>query len=165
MTYFFVGIKGAGMSALAQILKNLGYDVAGSDKSNHYFTEKALIEMEIPIYEFNKDNIKEDMIIIQGNSFNDEHEEIIRANELNLKIYSYQEMVSKLTGMFKTMTIAGCHGKTTTTAMLSHVFNGIKGCNYLIGDATGHASKENEYFALEACEYKRHFLSYKPYYY
>ena len=164
MTYFFVGIKGAGMSALAQILKELGYEVAGSDKPNHYFTEKDLIEKGIEIFEFNKDNIKEDMIIVQGNSFNDEHEEIIRANELGLKIYSYQDMVGKLTGMFKTITIAGCHGKTTTTSMLSHVFDGIKGCNYLIGDGTGHANKENEYFALESCEYKRHFLSYKPYY-
>ena len=164
MTYFFVGIKGAGMSALAQILNGLGYEVAGSDKADHFFTEDALVEKNIKIYEFNKDNIKEDMIIIQGNSFKDTHEEIVRANELGLKIYTYQEMVSKLTNMFKTITIAGCHGKTTTTAMLSHVVNNIQGCNYLIGDGTGYGNKENEYFALEACEYKRHFLSYSPYY-
>ena len=164
MTYFFVGIKGTGMSALAQILKELGYEVVGSDKPDHFFTEQALLEKGIKIYEFNKDNIKDDMIIVQGNAFKDTHEEIVRANELNLKIYSYQEMVGKLTSMFKTVTIAGCHGKTTTTSMLSHVLNNIKGCNYLIGDGSGHGSKENEYFALEACEYKRHFLSYNPYY-
>ena len=93
MTYFFVGIKGTGMSALAQILKDLGYEVAGSDKPDHFFTEQALIDKGIKIYEFNKDNIKEDMIIVQGNAFKDTHEEILRANELNLKIYSYQEMV------------------------------------------------------------------------
>lgn len=164
MKYFFVGIKGTGMSALAQILSDLGYEVSGSDKKEHYFTEQALIEKGIKIFEFDKNNIQEDMIIVQGNAFKDTHEEIIRANELGLKIYSYQEMVGKLTTMFKTITIAGCHGKTTTTSMLSHVFNNIKGCNYLIGDGTGYGNKENEYFALEACEYKRHFLSYNPYY-
>ena len=164
MTYYFVGIKGTGMSALAQILKELGYEVEGSDKPNHFFTQDALEEKGIKIYDFNKDNIKEDMIIVQGNAFKDDHEEIVRAKELGLKIYSYQDMVGKLTTMFKTVTVAGCHGKTTTTSMLSHVFDNIKGCNYLIGDGTGHGSKENEYFMLEACEYKRHFLSYHPYY-
>ena len=164
MKYFLVGIKGTGMSALAQILDGLGYEVEGSDKPEHFFTEQALTEKGIKIYEFNKDNIKEDMIIIQGNAFKDTHEEIIRAKELGLKIYSYQDMVGRLTRMFKTVTVAGCHGKTTTTAMLSHVLKNIIGCNYLIGDGTGYADKENEYFALEACEYKRHFLNYTPYY-
>lgn len=164
MKYFLVGIKGTGMSALAQILDGLGYEVEGSDKPDHFFTEQALLDKGIKIYEFNKDNIKEDMIIIQGNAFKDTHEEIVRANELGLKIYSYQDMVGKLTRMFETITIAGCHGKTTTTAMLSHVLKNITGCNYLIGDGTGYANKDNKYFALEACEYKRHFLNYKPYY-
>lgn len=162
--YYFVGIKGTGMSALAQILKNLGYEVSGSDKPDHFFTEKGLIENGIKLYDFNKDNITKDMIIIQGNAFKDDQEEIVRGKELGCKIYSYQEMVGKLTRMFKTITIAGCHGKTTTTSMLSHVLNNIEGCNYLIGDGTGNANKDNEYFVLEACEYKRHFLSYTPYY-
>ena len=162
--YYFIGIKGTGMSALAQVLHDLGYEVIGSDKEDHFFTEKALIEKGITILPFNPNNIKENMIIIQGNAFKDDHPEVVRAKELNLKIYTYQEMVGKLTKMFKTITIAGCHGKTTTTSMLSHVLKNITGCNYLIGDGTGAASKENEYFALEACEYKRHFLSYSPYY-
>src|SRR5574344_2149369 len=162
--YHFIGIKGTGMSALAQILFDLGYEVQGSDKPDHFFTEAPLLEKGIKVLEFNPDNIKPDMIVIQGNAFRDIHPEVVRAKELGCKIYSYQEMVGRLTNMFKTITIAGCHGKTTTTAMLSHVLDHIEGCNYLIGDGTGHASKDNEYFALEACEYKRHFLSYNPYY-
>lgn len=164
MIYHFVGIKGTGMGALAQVLHDLGYEVQGSDKPDHFFTEDALIEKGIKVLPFDADNIKEDMVIVQGNAFKDTHEEVVRANELGLKIYSYQEMVGKLTKMFKTITIAGCHGKTTTTAMMSHVFKNITGCNYLIGDGTGDAAKDNEYFALEACEYKRHFLNYNPYY-
>ena len=162
--YYLIGIKGTGMSALAQILFDLGYEVMGSDKPDHFFTEKPLIERGIKILPFNKDNIKEDMLIVQGNAFSDTNEEVVRAKELNLKIYTYQEMVGKLTKMFNTITVAGCHGKTTTSAMLSHVLNNIVGANYLIGDGSGYAIKENNYFVLEACEYKRHFLSYTPQY-
>ena len=162
--YYLIGIKGTGMSALAQILFDLGYEVMGSDKPDHFFTEKPLIERGIKILPFNKDNIKEDMLIVQGNAFSDTHEEVVRAKELNLKIYTYQDMVGKLTKMFNTITVAGCHGKTTTSAMLSHVLNNIVGANYLIGDGSGYAIKENNYFVLEACEYKRHFLSYTPQY-
>lgn len=164
MIYHFIGIKGTGMSSLAQIMKSLGYEVQGSDKDDHFFTEDALIEAHIPIFSFNKDNIKENMIIVQGNAFRDDNVEVVRAHELDLKIYTYQEMVGKLTEMFMTIGISGCHGKTTTTAMLSHVLNNIVGCNYLIGDGSGYANKENKYFCLEACEYKRHFLEYSPYY-
>lgn len=162
--YHLIGIKGTGMSALAQILHDLGYDVEGSDKEDHFFTEEPLLEKGIKILPFDEKNIKEEMIIIQGNAFGDENIEVIKAKELGLKIYSYQDMLGKLSKMFATITVAGCHGKTTTTAMLAHVLDNIKGCNYLIGDGTGHATKENEYFALESCEFKRHFLSYSPYY-
>ena len=162
--YHLIGIKGTGMSALAQILFDLGYEVQGSDKPDHFFTEAPLIEKGIKILEFDSENIKPDMIIIQGNAFRDDNPEVVKAKELDLKIYSYQDMLGRLSRMFKTITIAGCHGKTTTTSMLYHVLDNLKGCNTLIGDGTGAASKEYEYFALEACEYKRHFLNYTPYY-
>lgn len=162
--YHFIGIKGSGMASLASILYGLGFEVQGSDIEEHLFTEDGLRELGIKILPFSADNIKEDMIIVKGNAFKDDHEEVVRANELGLKIYSYQEMIGKLTERFETITIAGCHGKTTTTSMLSHVLKNITGCNYLIGDGTGYANKENKYFALEACEWKRHFLAYTPYY-
>ena len=164
MIYHFIGIKGTGMSALAQIMKSLGYEVQGSDKPDHFFTEAGLLEKGIKVLNFDKNNIKEDMVIVQGNAFKDEHEEVVRAKELGLKIYTYQEMVGRLTEIFMTIGVSGCHGKTTTTAMMSHVLGNIVGTNYLIGDGSGFASKENKYFCLEACEYKRHFLAYSPYY-
>lgn len=162
--YHFVGIKGTGMSALAQILKELGYEVQGSDLEKHFFTEDKLVELGIKILPFSESNIKEGMKIIKGASFNDEHSEIKKATKLGLPIFTYAEMVGELTNKFKTICISGCHGKTTTTAMMSHVFNKIKGINYLIGDGTGYAASNNEYFALESCEYRRHFLNYNPYY-
>lgn len=162
--YHFIGIKGSGMSALAQIMKKLGYNVQGSDVTKHFFTEEGLINLDIKVLPFDENNIKEGMKIIRGATFGDEHVEVKRAKELGLQMYSYSEMVGILTKKFKTICIAGCHGKTTTTSMMAHVLDGIKGANYLIGDGTGNASSENEYFALESCEYRRHFLNYTPTY-
>lgn len=159
--YFFVGIKGAGMSALAAIMHDLGYPVSGSDMEKHFFTEKSLIERNIKFYPYNENNIKEGMTIIKGASIKEDHPEIKKAKQLNLEIINYEQMVGKLTKEYKTICICGCHGKTTTTAMMSKAIDNI---NYLIGDGTGEANKDNELFALESCEYRRHFLNYLPYY-
>lgn len=157
--YHFIGIKGSGMSALAIIMKQLGFNVQGSDINKHYFTETNLIKNNIKIFEFNEQNINENMIIIKGNTFTNENIEVKKAQELNLKIYTYQEMVDKITRNFNLITVSGCHGKTTTSSMLSHILES----NYIIGDGSGGVGKNN-YFVLEACEYKRHFLSYNPNY-
>ena len=162
--FYFIGIKGSGMSALACVLHDLGYEVMGSDITDACFTEQGLKERNIKILPFDKNNIKKDMYIVKGSSFSDNHEEVQEALKLDLTIYSYQEMVKKITKMFNLITVAGCHGKTTTSSMLAHVLNNLVGANYLIGDGTGFASKENKWFILEACEYKRHFLEYKPEY-
>ncbi len=162
--YYFIGIKGTGMSALALLMYDLGYKIKGSDKPNHFFTEDPLRERGIEILNFNSKNIKKDMIIVKGNAFSEEHEEVIEAKRLGLKIYTYPEMVGKMTEKFNLIAISGCHGKTITTSMMAHVFNNIKGTNYLIGDGTGFANKYNDYFILEACEYKRNFLNYSPEY-
>ena len=162
--YHFIGIKGTGMSALAQIMKNLGYDVQGSDVETHFFTEEGLINAGIKILPFDENNIHEGMKIVKGATFQEDHPEVKKARELGLHIYSYSDMVGSLTRKFKAICIAGCHGKTTTTSMMAHVLNSIKGANYLIGDGTGYSGKENELFILESCEYRRHFLAYTPYY-
>ena len=162
--YYFIGIKGTGMSALACFLCDLGYEVKGSDVERHFFTEKGLNERGIEILPYDENNIKKDMVIIKGNVIKEDHPEYMKAKELDLKIYTYQEMISKLTKMFMTVTVAGCHGKTTTSTMAYQVLNKLKGANCLIGDGTGIANRENKYFILEACEYQRHFLNYTPYY-
>lgn len=162
--YHFIGIKGTGMSALAIILKQLGNVVDGSDVDKHFFTEVGLIENDIKFSVYDKKNISDGMIIIKGGSIKGDNVELVEAIKKGLKIYEYNEMVGELTKEFKTICIAGCHGKTTTTAMMACAMRDICGINYLIGDGTGYADKNNEFFALESCEYKRHFLAYHPYY-
>ena len=163
MIYYFIGIKGSGMSSLAQIMFDLGYKVEGSDKPDHFFTEVPLLERGIKINEFNENNISKDMIVVKGNAFTEENVEVKKALELNLKIYTYQEMIAEITNNTKLIAVSGCHGKTSTCTMFKNVLSTF-GVNYLIGDGSGYANKDNEYFVLEACEYKRHFLYYNPYY-
>lgn len=162
MKYHFIGIKGSGMSALAQIIHDLGNEVEGSDVTHHLFTEDALREKNIKIMPFDESNITEDMIVVIGNAFDESNVEVKRTLELGVKKYTYYELLHDLVNEFESVAICGCHGKTTTTALLGHVFDDLVGANYLIGDGTGHANNLNKYFFLEACEFKRHFLNYYP---
>ena len=98
--YHFVGIKGTGMSSLAQIMNELGYEVNGSDIEKHFFTEEGLIARNIEITTYDESNIKEGMIIIKGASIKDDNPEIVKAEELGLKIYTYNEFLGKLTEKF-----------------------------------------------------------------
>ncbi|EGQ4125195.1 UDP-N-acetylmuramate--L-alanine ligase [Staphylococcus pseudintermedius] len=160
--YHFVGIKGAGMSSLAQIIYDLGYEVQGSDIDQYVFTEIALKNKGIQILPFDADNIKEGLTIIQGNAFKDTHEEIARGHELGLKVIRYHDFLSEVINEYVSVAVTGAHGKTSTTGLLSHVMNGDKKTSFLIGDGTGMGLPQSEYFAFEACEYRRHFLSYSP---
>lgn len=159
--YHFVGIKGSGMSALALILHDKGFKVQGSDVKKYFFTQKNLEDNHIPIYLFDEEIIKEDMTVIAGNAFPDTHEEISRAKEMGLPVKRYHDFLGELSDQFTSVAITGSHGKTSTTGLLSHVLSGIKPTSYLIGDGTGRGEKDAEYFVLEACEYRRHFLAYK----
>lgn len=162
MKYHFIGIKGSGMSGLAQIMHGLGNEVQGSDVTHHLFTEDYLVQKGIKILPFDANNIDEQMIVVIGNAFDETNVEVKRAIELGVKRYTYCELLHELVNNFYTTCICGCHGKTTTTALLAHVFDELVGANYLIGDGTGHALNSNKYFFLESCEFKRHFLNYYP---
>lgn len=160
--YHFVGIKGSGMSSLAQIMHDLGHEVQGSDIEKYVFTEVALRNKGIKILPFDVENIKEGMFVIQGNAFSDNHEEIVKAHELKLDVIKYHDFLGHVINQYTSVAVTGAHGKTSTTGLLSHVMNGDKKTSFLIGDGTGMGLPGSDYFAFEACEYRRHFLSYHP---
>lgn len=160
--YHFVGIKGSGMSALAQVLHDMDYQVQGSDYDKHFFTQVALEKSGIKILPFHKENIKPGMTIIAGNAFPDTHEEIQEAMKLGLPIIRYHRFLGDFMQNFTSVAVTGAHGKTSTTGLLAHVMKGAKPTSFLIGDGTGKGDKDAQYFVFEACEYRRHFLSYFP---
>ena len=86
MTLFhFTGIKGAGMSSLAQILHDSANDVQGSDVETYFFTEDPLHERKIKVVPFDEENIKPGMTVIAGNAFPDSHPELEKAQELGIE--------------------------------------------------------------------------------
>ncbi|SUM33614.1 UDP-N-acetylmuramate--L-alanine ligase [Staphylococcus gallinarum] len=151
MTHYHLSAsKGAGMSSLAQIMHDLGNEVQGSDIKNYVFTEVALKNNGIEILPFDAKNIKEDMIVVQGNAFPDTHEEVVRAHELKLDVIRYHDFLGHVISQYTSVAVTGAHGKTSTTGLLSHVMNGDKKTSFLIGDGTGLGIPESDYFAFEA---------------
>lgn len=161
-SYHFIGIKGSGMSALANILHDEGYQVQGSDVDTYFFTQTGLEMNDIPILPFNESNIKENMSVILGNAFSDDHPEAVRAKELGLEVSRYNHFLGDFIEQYTSIGVSGAHGKTSTTGLLAHVLSGLDKTSYLIGDGTGCGVENARYFALEADEYRGHFLTYKP---
>lgn len=163
--YYFIGIKGSGMASLALILYDLGYEVAGSDIDKYIFIEEDLRKNGIPIYSFDKNNIKDGYHVIIGNAFDDTNEEVRAAKENpNVVTHTYYDFLGHLMNQYVSVGIAGTHGKTTTTGMIYHLFKEFDKTSVLIGDGTGHAISDSKYFIAEACEYQDHFLHYYPNY-
>lgn len=160
--YHFIGIKGSGMSSLAQIAYDMGNEVQGSDEETYFFTQEKLEQRNIPMYYYGAENIKEGYEVILGNAFDETHVEYRRAKELGLTTYTYSQFLGKLLSEIPSIAITGAHGKTTTTTMTSNIFKHNHVTSYLIGDGTGHGEKNSEFMIAEACEYYRHFLAYHP---
>lgn len=160
--YHFTGIKGSGMSSLAQILFDSGEQVQGSDIEKYFFTEEPLRKRNITILPFDADNIKPGMTVIAGNAFPDSHPEIVRAKELGVEVIRYHKFLGNYLEKFTSIAITGAHGKTSTTGLMAHVLEGANPTSYLIGDGTGGGAKNAQNLVMEACEYRRHFLAYHP---
>lgn len=162
MKYYCIGIKGAGMSTLANILSDLGNEVSGYDDTVKYkFTEEGLKSRGIKIYH-EPHPMDSDTIVTYSKAFSNNHPEIKRIKELGLTIRDYNQVVGDVTSMFETIGVCGTHGKTTTSLLISDILNNTLGCNYFVGDGTGHASKSNKLFVIESDEFNKHFLAYHP---
>lgn len=156
--FYLVGIKGTGMASLARLLKASGYEVVGSDTTEYYFTESALIKENIPIFKFNKKNIVDDAFYIIGSAYDINNIEVEQIIENDYPFLYYNDFIGEKVNK-KIIACAGTHGKTTTSYFLTNFLN--KECSYIIGDGSG-GYFDNDLLVLEACEYKNHFLSYHP---
>lgn len=153
------------MSALALMLHQMGHKVQGSDVEKYYFTQRELEQAGIPILPFSADNITEDVELIAGNAFKEgKNIEVDTAVAKGLPYKRYHEFLGEFMRQFTSMGVAGAHGKTSTTGLLSHVLKNITDTSYLIGDGTGRGSEKARYFVFESDEYERHFMPYHPEY-
>lgn len=165
MKYYCIGIKGTGMSTLAQILYDLGNEVSGyDDAKGHKFTQDGLEKRNIPIYYDHDHEIDKDTIVTYSVAFKEDHEEMKRVRKLGLTVKKYSELMGDVINMFETIGVSGTHGKTTTSSLVRHLLEETVGCNYFIGAGDGYADKKNKYFVVESDEFNRHFTDYHPAY-
>ena len=146
------------MASLANILLDDGYEIRGSDTNNFINTEVSLKMRNVIIDELDSlIYLDYDLIIIGHTFYNDE---LTNNMNNNKKVYfEYHDFLSNYLDDNKLISICGSHGKTTLVKMLAHAF---PSCSYLIGEGQGKKREVDNFFFLESCEYKNHFLKYNP---
>jgi UDP-N-acetylmuramate--alanine ligase len=117
----FVGIGGIGMSGLAEILRTLEFDVSGSDLKGNDITRR-LETMGVRVDVGHRaENVVGADVVVYSSAISPENPEILRARGLEIPIISRAEMLAELMRVKYTVTIAGSHGKTTTTSLVATV--------------------------------------------
>ena len=122
----FVGIGGIGMSGLALIMNDLGFKVQGSDISNNKNIER-LKKKKIKIFiGHKKKNINKSTILVISSAIKSNNPELKFAKERKIPIYKRGEMLANVVSLMKNVVVAGSHGKTTTTSLISNIFTCAK---------------------------------------
>ncbi|MGL4109622.1 UDP-N-acetylmuramate--L-alanine ligase [Clostridium sp. LP20] len=170
MKIHFIGIGGISMSGLAAVLLNNGYKVSGSDSKESDIIKKLRNKgAEIYIGHDSKNIVNVDLIVYTA-AIPDTNPEIIKAKEENIHLMDRAEFLGLIMKGHKyNVAVAGTHGKTTCTSMISHItLEGNLDPTILVGgelDLIGgnYRIGKSDYFITEACEYKSSFLKFFPY--
>lgn len=168
-SFFFVGIGGAGMSAVAIVLKGMGFQVAGSDLKESGYTQN-LKKKGIQVFiGHNSKNITGFDALIISAAIRSENTEYRSAQNSGIPVYGRSDALAWILNQKKGIAVAGTHGKTTTTSMISFIFR--QACldpTIIIGGelnelGTNASFGEGEYIIAEACESDGSFLKYNPF--
>ncbi len=166
-SFYFVGIGGVSMSAIAKILFSLGKSIGGCDRNNSYYTEE-LSSMGIPVAIGACAALENYQVVAYTDAIPDNDASLIKARKMNKYLVPRGILLDEICKLFKnTVAVAGCHGKTTGASMIAHIFKAadlnfsahIGGSDLTFSNAHFGGS---DYFITEACEYKRNFLYLKP---
>jgi UDP-N-acetylmuramate--alanine ligase len=163
-----VGIGGAHMSGIAQILHAWGHRVSGSDLRSSAMTEKlAAIGIRVEIGHAAR-NVGDAQLVVITSAAQGDNAEIVEAQRRSIPVIKRAEMVARLMEGRYSIAVAGTHGKTTTSGLIAHMLVEAKlDPTYLIGGevrslGSNAAPGEGQYIVVEADEYDRAFLSYTP---
>lgn len=170
MRYYFLGIGGIGMSALARYFKQRGDEVSGYDRVCSPLTEQLEREGIAVHYEDRPDMIPSNIdLAIYTPAVPTDLMEFKALQEQDIKIKKRSQVLGELTRGKKCIAVAGSHGKTTTTSMIAHLLSkGSCGCSAFLGgicknfDSNLVVNPNSEYIVVEADEYDRSFLQLHP---
>ncbi|MFA0084207.1 UDP-N-acetylmuramate--L-alanine ligase [Vibrio sp. E150_011] len=122
-TIHFVGIGGAGMSGIAEVLLNEGYQITGSDLGSNAVTER-LQDKGATIYRGHQaSNIDQASVVVVSTAISAENPELLAAKELRIPVVQRAEMLAELMRFRHGIAVAGTHGKTTTTALVTQIYS------------------------------------------
>lgn len=166
---FLVGIGGAGMSAIAQVLYGMGFEISGSDIKESRYTD-VLGKEGIKIFTgHSRENIKGADVIVYSAAIPENNIELIAARENKIPVFARSDILAWILNKKNGIAISGTHGKTTTTSMVSLIFRGL-GLDPVImvgGELNELGSNarygKGDYVIAEACESDGSFLKYKPF--
>jgi len=164
----FIGIGGSGMSGIAEVLHNLGYQISGSDLHENKAT-KRLQDLGCTIkYQHSADQVNNAQAVVVSSAISENNPELIKAHELNIPTVPRAEMLAEIMRFRFGIAVAGTHGKTTTTSLITHILNVAKlDPTYIIGgilNSSGINAKlgESDYLIAEADESDASFLHLQP---
>lgn len=119
----FVGIGGIGMSGIAEVLKNMGYTVTGSDIKESD-TIKRLRSLGIKVFiGHREENLDQTDVVVFSSAVKSDNPEILKAKKMGVPVIPRAEMLSELCRLKYSILVAGAHGKTTTTSLIATVLN------------------------------------------
>ena len=122
-----IGIGGAGMSGIAEILINLDYEISGSDLVDTPVTHRLESLGAKIFYDHSASNVSGKDLIVISSAISKENFEVLEAENLKIPVIKRAEMLANLMMLKESVAIAGSHGKTTITCILAHIFS----CNQL----------------------------------
>ena len=166
----FIGIGGAGMSGIALVLHERGYQVTGSDLKNSRYTRqlsRAGIDIRVPHQAATIDEVNPDVVVV-STAIPETNPELVRARELGIPVWPRAKMLSALGAGYTTVAVAGTHGKTTTSSMCATMLDRMGlDPSFLIGGIvegydTNGRNGSGKYFVAEADESDSSFLYLNP---
>lgn len=165
----FIGIGGIGMSALARFFLHEGKQVSGSDRGASVVTDGVVAAGARVVFEQVTENITPDIdMVVYTEAMAHDHPEMVAAKALGVPMMNYFDALGLVANEYYLIAVSGTHGKTTTTAMLTDVLEEAGMDPTAIIGSLRSSTKSNfragksKYAVVEACEYRRDFLSLKP---
>jgi len=117
----FVGIGGIGMSGIAEVLLNLGYAISGSDLERSDITARLETLGARIFYGHRPSNLTAADVVVKSTAIGEDNPEVIEAHDRNIPVIPRAEMLAELLKLKYSIAVSGCHGKTTTTSIISTV--------------------------------------------